>query len=88
MDLSGKIQSGSDIFWTVKQMANITSNMFSFIFLKEQLIIYGKKTKVETLSDVCTKNQNSKTVIKTIIDGGHLGKNIDQKEAISNAHNF
>ena len=69
-------------------MANITSNMFSFIFLTEQLIIYGKKTKVETLSDVCTKNQNSKTVIKTIIDGGHLGKNIDQKEAISNAHNF
>jgi hypothetical protein len=30
-----------------------------------------KKTKVETLSAVCTKNQNSKTVIKTIIDGGH-----------------
>jgi hypothetical protein len=28
---------------------------------------------------VCTKNQNSKTVIKTIIDGGHLGKIIDQK---------
>jgi hypothetical protein len=26
-----------------------------------------------------TKNQNSKTVIKTIIDGGHLGKIIDQK---------
>jgi hypothetical protein len=25
------------------------------------------------------KNQNSKTVIKTIIDGGHLGKIIDQK---------
>jgi hypothetical protein len=38
-----------------------------------------KKTKVETLSAVCTKNQNSKTVIKTIIDGGHLGKIIDQK---------
>jgi hypothetical protein len=53
-------------------MANITSNMFSFIFLTEQLIIYGKKTKVETLSAVYTKNQNSKTVIKTIIDGGHL----------------
>ena len=38
-----------------------------------------KKTKVGTLSAVCTKNQNSKTVIKTIIDGGHLGKIIDQK---------
>jgi hypothetical protein len=38
-----------------------------------------KKTKVETLSAVCTKNQNSKTVIKTIIDGGHLWKIIDQK---------
>jgi transglutaminase-like putative cysteine protease len=36
------------------------------------------KTKVETLSAVYTKNQNSKTVNKTIIDGGHLGK-IDQK---------
>jgi hypothetical protein len=53
--------------------------MFSFIFLTEQLIIYGKKTKVETLSAVYTKNQNSKTVIKTIFDGGHLGKIIDQK---------
>jgi hypothetical protein len=29
----------------VKQMANITSNMFSFIFLTEQLIINGKKQK-------------------------------------------
>ena len=38
-----------------------------------------EKTKVETLSAVYTKNQNSKTVIKTIIDGGHLGKIIDQK---------
>jgi hypothetical protein len=37
------------------------------------------KTKVETLSAVYTKNQNSKTVIKTIFDGGHLGKIIDQK---------
>ena len=35
MDLSVKIKSGSDTFWTVKQMANITSNMFSFIFLTE-----------------------------------------------------
>jgi hypothetical protein len=38
-----------------------------------------EKTKVETLSAVYTKNQNSKTVIKTIIDGGHLWKIIDQK---------
>jgi hypothetical protein len=38
-----------------------------------------KKTKVETLSADWTKNQNSKTVIKTIIDDGHLGKIIDQK---------
>jgi hypothetical protein len=38
-----------------------------------------EKTKVETLSAVYTENQNSKTVIKTIIDGGHLGKIIDQK---------
>jgi hypothetical protein len=38
-----------------------------------------EKTKVETLSAACTKNQNSKTVIKTIIVGGHLGKIIDQK---------
>jgi hypothetical protein len=37
------------------------------------------KTKVETLSAVYTKNQNSKTVIKTINDGGHLGKIIDKK---------
>jgi hypothetical protein len=29
-----------------------------------------EKTKVETVSAVYTKNQNSKTVIKTIIDGG------------------
>jgi hypothetical protein len=29
----------------VKQIANITSNMFSFIFLTEQLIINGKKQK-------------------------------------------
>jgi hypothetical protein len=47
-----------------------------------------KKTKVETVSAVCTKNENSKTVIKTNIDGSHLGKIIDQKQAISNAHNF
>ena len=59
-------------------MANITSNMFSFIFLTTTYTLW-KKTKVETLSAVCTKNQNSKTVIKTIIDGGHLGKIIDQK---------
>jgi hypothetical protein len=39
------VKSGSDTFWTVKQMANITSNVFSFIFLTEQLIIYGKKQK-------------------------------------------
>jgi hypothetical protein len=45
MDLSVKIKSGSETFWTVKQMANITSNMLSFIFLTEQLIIYGKKQK-------------------------------------------
>jgi hypothetical protein len=32
-------------FWTVKQIANITSSMFSFIFLTEQLIINGKKQK-------------------------------------------
>jgi hypothetical protein len=38
-----------------------------------------KKTKVETLSAVCTKDQNSKTVIKTIIDGGHLGKIIHNR---------
>jgi hypothetical protein len=38
-----------------------------------------EKTKVETLSAVYTKNQNSKTVIKTIIDAGHLWKIIDQK---------
>jgi hypothetical protein len=38
-----------------------------------------EKTKVETLSAVYTKNQNSKTVIKTINDGGHLGKIIDKK---------
>jgi hypothetical protein len=38
-----------------------------------------EKTIVETLSAVYTKNQNTKTVIKTIIDGGHLGKIIDQK---------
>jgi hypothetical protein len=38
-----------------------------------------EKTIVETLSPVYTKNQNTKTVIKTIIDGGHLGKIIDQK---------
>ena len=77
MDLSVKIKSGSDTFWTVKQMANITSNMFHF----SDRTTYNlwKKTKVETLSAVCTKNQNSKTVIKTIIDGGHLGKIIDQK---------
>jgi hypothetical protein len=31
MDLSVKIKSGSDTFWTVKQMANITSNMFSLL---------------------------------------------------------
>jgi hypothetical protein len=37
------------------------------------------KTKVETLSAVYTKNENSKTVIKTIIDGSHLGEIIDQK---------
>jgi hypothetical protein len=30
-------------------------------------------------SAVYTTNQNSKTVIKTIIDGSHLGKIIDQK---------
>ena len=47
-----------------------------------------EKTKVETLSAVYTKNQNFKTVIKTIIDGGHLWKIIDQKQAISDAHNF
>jgi hypothetical protein len=34
---------------------------------------------IEEIVAVCTKNQNSKTVIKTIIDGGHLGKIIDQK---------
>ena len=38
-----------------------------------------EKTKVETLSAVYTENQNPKTVIKTIIDGGHLWKIIDQK---------
>jgi hypothetical protein len=46
MDLSVKIKSGSDTFWTVKQIANITSSMFSFIFLTEQLIINGKKQKI------------------------------------------
>jgi hypothetical protein len=52
IDLSVKIKSGSDTFWTVKQIANITSNMFSFIFLTEQLIngtvsqqLYGKMTQ-------------------------------------------
>jgi hypothetical protein len=38
-----------------------------------------KKTKVETLSAVCTQNQNSKTVIKTIIDGAILGKLLTKK---------
>jgi hypothetical protein len=38
-----------------------------------------EKTKVETLSAAYTKNQNSKIVIKTIIDGSHLGKIIDKK---------
>jgi hypothetical protein len=78
MDLSVKIKSGSDTFWTVKQMANITSNML-FHFSDRTTYNLWKKTKVETLSAVCTNNQNSKTVIKTIIDGGHLGKIIAQK---------
>jgi hypothetical protein len=38
-----------------------------------------EKTKVETLSAAYTKNQNSKTVIETIIGGDHLRKIIDQK---------
>ena len=54
MDLSVKIKSGSDTFWTVKQMANITSNMFSFIFWQNNLQSM-EKNKVETLSAVCTK---------------------------------
>jgi hypothetical protein len=37
------------------------------------------KNKVKTISAVYTKYQNSKTVIKTIIDVGHLWKIIDQK---------
>jgi hypothetical protein len=48
-----------------------------------------EKTKVETKYLLFTqKIRTLKTVIKTIIDGSHLGKIIDQKYAISNAHNF
>ena len=68
-----------DTFWTIKQMSNITSNMFSFIFSDRITYNLWEKTKVKTLSADYTKNLNSRTVIKTIIDGGHLGKIIDQK---------
>ena len=54
------------VFFTKVPLFRITYNLW-------------EKTKVETLSAVYTKNQNSKTVIKTIIDGGHLWKIIDQK---------
>jgi tagatose-1,6-bisphosphate aldolase non-catalytic subunit AgaZ/GatZ len=60
-------------------MSNITSNMFSFIFSDRITYNLWEKTKVKTLSADYTKNLNSRTVIKTIIDGGHLGKIIDQK---------
>jgi hypothetical protein len=51
-------------------------NMLEVIFA---ICFTVQNAKVETLSAVCTKNQNSKTVIKTIIDGSHLWKIIDQK---------
>jgi hypothetical protein len=60
----------------------LSENNLSDIIIEEIVCItynLWEKTKVETLSAVYTKNQNSKTVIKTIIDGGHLWKIIDQK---------
>ena len=79
MDLSVKIKSGSPYILDSKTNGKYYFEHVQFHFSDRITYNLWEKTKVETLSAVYTENQNSKTVIKTIIDGGHLWKIIDQK---------
>jgi Flp pilus assembly CpaF family ATPase len=68
--------------------------MFEVIFaicftvqnMSEPLLILPERSIMAHIAIILSENNLSDIIIEEIV--GHLGKNIDQKEAISNAHNF
>ena len=70
MDLSVKIKVAPRHILDCKTSGKYYFKHVQFHFSDRITYNLWEKTKVETLSAVYTKNQNSKTVIKTIIDGG------------------